>query len=95
MGYDPKYNSEIVSVFGNKIINLVKHKLSVRTSAAILSNMDWYIGNDSGFSHIAVASGTNTVVIMLDSDTELLNSNKNIVKKLRNPTINSIVEVVK
>ena len=95
MGYDTKYNSRIVSKFGNKINNLVKNKLSIRESAAILSKLNWYIGNDSGFAHVAVASGTNSLVIFLDSNAKILNRNDVIVKKLRNPSINKVIKLIK
>jgi len=95
LGYDINYNSEVVSHFGNEIINLVKMKLSVRKSATILSKMDWYIGNDSGFAHVSVASGTNTTVIFQNSTSELLNRGDVIVKKLRNPSVNNVVNIIK
>ena len=95
IGYDTKYNSKIVSKFGNKINNLVKNKLSIRESAAILSKLNWYIGNDSGFAHVAVASGTNSLVIFLDSNAKILNRNDVIVKKLRNPSINKVIKLIK
>ncbi len=95
LGYNVDYNAEVVSHFGDNIVNLVKNKLSVRKSAAILSKIDWYIGNDSGFAHVAVASGTNTVVIFQDSTSELLTWEDVIVKKLRNPSINGVINAIK
>jgi len=46
----------------------VLHELPLRMLAAVLSLCRWYVGNDSGASHLAAAAGTDCVVLFGPTD---------------------------
>lgn len=56
-------NDKIAELDGTKIINLAG-KFSILESAAIVKHVDLFIGNDSGFTHIAKALGKKFIGII-------------------------------
>ncbi|CAD7782348.1 MAG: Glycosyltransferase family 9 (heptosyltransferase) [Candidatus Methanoperedenaceae archaeon GB37] len=59
---DRKVAEEILSFLGNKKIILLE-QLSLLTLAAIISKVRFFLGNDSGISHLAAALGIPSFVI--------------------------------
>lgn len=93
-GTDEEYNQVIANQ--DLRINNQVGKLSIRETALLIKKSGWYIGNDSGLSHIAAAVGTNSISIMIHSTvTHLNNPKKCVAIQLRQPTPQQVVEAIK
>ncbi|MFC1648858.1 glycosyltransferase family 9 protein [Nanoarchaeota archaeon] len=94
LGTDKEYNEPITKKYGKKITNLVG-KTNIRETALVIKNMNLYIGNDSGLSHVAAAVDTNSITIFMGTHTDILNDkSKCKAVKLTDPLMGTILEEV-
>lgn len=93
LGTDNAYNASFEAE-SLSIINLVG-KTSIRETAAVMEQVDLYIGNDSGLTHISAAVNTSSITILLESDTTVLYDQAKIqAVKLRKPSIAKVLHHV-
>jgi heptosyltransferase III len=59
--------------------------------ASLLSGGQLYIGNDSGITHLAAASGAPTIAIFLNTDPRVWGPRGHIVEVLDNPTVDQVL----
>ncbi|MFH1211585.1 MAG: glycosyltransferase family 9 protein, partial [Candidatus Woesearchaeota archaeon] len=94
LGIDRQQNSPIIEKFGKKIQDIVG-KTPIRESASLLKKMDFYVGNDSGLSHVAAAVDTSSLTILIDSVVDIFNDpKKSRAIKLRKPSVNEAFKAI-
>jgi ADP-heptose:LPS heptosyltransferase len=94
LGTDSNFNKEITTKYAGLIHDLIG-KTDIRETALLIKNLDLYIGNDSGLTHIASAVNTNSITILIDSNTDILNNKKTYRGiKLRNPSVDKIIQLI-